>query len=405
MNLNRRVEMLARVLVCLVLWFAGSGAGHAQCARLGPESKRSALLSQPGETYTFVVRGSRKVLDLAREMHRPTAGFPDSASIDGIRAVAVATRVRALETLCLDPELEQIWYLHPAVDDVYVKTLLGVDHAIRTVPPPGVINLSLGPPIDALPLPGDPEEPMNVATKAAADRGLLAVFAIGNIPDFGQSPGPNPWCEPEWVVCVGAAHTDGQTLWKGSVVGERDVPETWPDVVAKGVDVISLWPSNIVKPVVRKRRDEADPVFRQTVPEDSWDLYTMMSGTSQAAAQVSRGASQVMYFVRMLAEDREVQPGGRAFALDVPSDHPSVAPGASRLTGEIVRRTSDSVEVEYRLVEPWKLVKQLLMDTAIPMPAYGQHEVGHGFVYPDYLDQQFGAYGVVDRSILPIKVQ
>jgi hypothetical protein len=63
------------------------------------------------------------------------------------------------------------------------------------------------------PLAGNDDEPMNAATKKASDNGFIIVMAIGNYFDGDNDGVVNPWCRPEWVICVGAASSDATKIW------------------------------------------------------------------------------------------------------------------------------------------------------------------------------------------------
>jgi hypothetical protein len=382
--------------------------GHAAlaCPRLGPEEKREALLAQADEAYAFIVRGDAPTLQRAVTAHVQGGDPVTPTPLPSVAGVAVRLRVRDAQALCTSQGLVQLWYLHPALADAYVKVMAGIDYAYRTLEPPSVLNLSLGPPVDAMPLPMHDNEPMHEATRVAADKGLMPVFAIGNIGADGESPGSNPWCAPAWVICVGAASADGSSLWDRSVRGNPTDRRTWPDVVAYGINVVSLWPSNLEKSEERRRRDQATPEFLARVRPEDRALYTVESGTSQAVPHVSRAAAQIILFVRSLAEEKGSQPRDKLFSLTMPETRwENIGRLQQRLAGEVVHRASGEVEVAYRLVEPWKLVKQLLIDTSRPVTGHALFEAGAGFVDPRFVEAQFGHYGVVDPRIFPVQVR
>jgi hypothetical protein len=102
--------------------------------------------------------------------------------------------------------------------------LLGLDWLIgRQV---DVINLSLG-----FTDPFDPDEPVQIATRTAAERQMVVVVAAGN-----DGPGQGTLQElaqPDWVLAVGATDPQGQLL-KRSSRGWPDGP--MPAVVSDGTD-------------------------------------------------------------------------------------------------------------------------------------------------------------------------
>lgn len=173
---------------------------------------------------------------------------------------------------------------------------------------------------------------------------------------------------------VSAPHRPMQRRFgRVSARGLASEPKTWPDMVANGIDVISTWPTNIPKPENRRRDDEANPVFQKSVPKDQWPHFSIESGTSQATAQVSRASAQIIAYVRNAAQQKgQVQAGDKLFSITVPRDRlAATGKRGPRLTGELhpIAGSTDT-EIIYRLVQPWRLVKQLLMDTAVPMPGF-----------------------------------
>jgi serine protease AprX len=186
----------------------------------------------------------------------------------------------------------------------------------------------------------DPFNPINIASKAAYDRGITVVFAAGN-----SGPGEdthNPYAKAPWVVSVAAGQHDG-TLVDFSSRGTKDVGgtftmdgEEWtwedrPTITAPGVNVIS---TKTVSPLTTISADtDAAMIETAYLP-----YYTVMSGTSMAAPHIA---------------------GIVALLLEA---NPLLSPAE---------------------------VKQLLQDTATNMPGYESWEVGAGYV---------NAYAAVDKA-------
>lgn len=85
--------------------------------------------------------------------------------------------------------------------------------------------------------PFDPEDPVNVASKAAVDAGMVVLFAAGN-----SGPGSNtlnPYSVAPWVIGVAAGNKDGQTLADFSSRGIFDDPLYQPTITAPGVNIVS----------------------------------------------------------------------------------------------------------------------------------------------------------------------
>lgn len=166
----------------------------------------------------------------------------------------------------------------------------------------------------------DPNDPVNVASKAAYDAGLTVVFAAGN-----EGPGDNtlnPYSVAPWVIGVAAGNKDGSTLADFSSRGIVGDPLYRPTITAPGVDIVSTRALNTVLPILGAPSDiNLDPAW---IP-----YYTTMSGTSMATPQVA---------------------GICALLL---SAKPSLTPAQ---------------------------IKAALVNTATPMPSYGPHQVGAGYV-------------------------
>jgi hypothetical protein len=141
-------------------------------------------------------------------------------------------------------------------------------------------------------------------------------------------------------------------------------------------------------------QDQASAAWR-ALPLDQQPGWAVMSGTSQATAQVSRAAAQVIYFFRnALLSTKNAKRDSTIFSLDIPRQRfESVSRHGRRLTGDVSHPSKDIVKVTYRAT-----------DTAVPMPKFRPQEVGAGFVSPDYIDAQFGRFEVGEPKVMPLKV-
>ncbi|KIL35477.1 peptidase S8 [Cohnella kolymensis] len=186
----------------------------------------------------------------------------------------------------------------------------------------------------------DPEDPVNVASKLAYDRGITVTFAAGN-----EGPAENtlnPYAKAPWVISVAAgdkqmklADFSSRGVKDGggtfTVDGESWTWEDRPTVTAPGVDIIS---TRVVAPVSSLAiADDAQNIDPLQLP-----YYTMMSGTSMATPHVA---------------------GIVALMLDA---NPALTPAQ---------------------------VKQILQDTATAMPGMEPWQVGAGYV---------NAYAAVERA-------
>jgi subtilisin family serine protease len=155
-----------------------------------------------------------------------------------------------------------------------------------------VINNSFGGSFE----PFKPDDPMNKATKAATDAGIVVVFAQGN---DGDEMTMNNEATPPWVIAV-AAGTQARGLTDFTSGGiDADVVEPTnfsandlagdprrplrmglyhPSVVALGEFVVGPRAANTIVPVLGARHDVALPPGQQA-------FYTIMSGTSMASPE------------------------------------------------------------------------------------------------------------------------
>jgi serine protease AprX len=141
----------------------------------------------------------------------------------------------------------------------------------------------------------DPDDPVSVATKAVADRGVAVVFASGNSGAGDSQASLNPFSQSPWVISVAAGTldrrrgdfssnglvddnskpvgigADGHTSFTGDRIGL-----VHPDVTAPGVDISSTC-------------NPAGTVIGQCPPGSN----TTASGTSMASPHIA-GAAAVL---------------------------------------------------------------------------------------------------------------
>jgi serine protease AprX len=128
----------------------------------------------------------------------------------------------------------------------------------------------------------DPDDPVNVATRALYDAGISVVFAAGN---HGPSPDTlNPYAVAPWVIGVGSTTKDGTT----STFSSRGIFEELlyhPTLVAPGEGIVAAKAGLVEH--VGGTTGVLDPTGGTTIPPEFQNDYTVSSGTSFAAPHVS----------------------------------------------------------------------------------------------------------------------
>jgi len=146
--------------------------------------------------------------------------------------------------------------------------------------------------------PFDPNEPLNKATKAAADAGIVVVFAQGN---DGDEMTMNSNATAPWVIAVAAATQKGgladfssggldadvvdpQTFAVNDLAGDPRHPLQMgayhPSIAALGEYVVGPRAAGTIVPLLDARHDTALPAGDQV-------RYTIMSGTSMASPEAA----------------------------------------------------------------------------------------------------------------------
>ena len=200
-----------------------------------------------------------------------------------------------------------------------------------------VINNSWGGSLDADGL--DPNNPINVATRAAHDRNIVVVFAAGNAGDTPTSI--NPYSTMPWTVSVAAGVKQGLgspadfssrgvdngtgTDVAGMPADPQSQPNLRPDIAAPGVDIKSarlrgagLTNTLGTVPVVGNDLTTIPPAF---LP-----YYTTSQGTSFACPHVS-GVVALMLEANPLLTPDDVVTILRATANPMPFDERVVGAG------------------------------------------------------------------------------
>ena len=129
----------------------------------------------------------------------------------------------------------------------------------------------------------DPNDPLNRASKAAADAGITVVFAAGN---DGQASGNvfNRYAWPSWVVSVGGGTKLG-TLGDYSSAGDA---LHHPDLIAPGSFIASTRAlTGVVTNANSSPFDLTDPMNPRIIAPEHTLHYTAAIGTSMSAPHVA----------------------------------------------------------------------------------------------------------------------
>jgi serine protease AprX len=128
----------------------------------------------------------------------------------------------------------------------------------------------------------DPDDPVNVATRALYDAGIVVVFAAGN---HGPAPDSlNPYAVAPWVVGVGSTDAEGR-LSEFSSRGVYEELLYHPKLVAPGEKIVGARAGLVDE--VDGIAGILDPSGGASVPAEHAQFYTVSSGTSFAAPHVA----------------------------------------------------------------------------------------------------------------------
>lgn len=168
----------------------------------------------------------------------------------------------------------------------------------------------------------DPENPVNVATKAVHDAGITVVFASGN--SGSTTDTLNTYSVAPWVIGVASGDKDGKTV---SFFSSRGIPGDkfyHPTLTAPGYLIVS--DRALTGSTTNGSTTPTDPIY---VPPQYLPYYTTASGTSMAAPHVA---------------------GAIALLLQA---NPSLTPD---------------------------VIKRVLVNTATPMPGFQEYAAGAGYL-------------------------
>jgi hypothetical protein len=127
--MRMRYKLVNAIVGTALACFTDVTFANPECgAKLGPGDKRIALLGQPDEIYSFIIRGDLGVLNAARARSSATEEVPQSVELPVIEGVGFSIRVRDALELCSLAGLRQIWYLRPRVAGLYIRVVQSIEY-------------------------------------------------------------------------------------------------------------------------------------------------------------------------------------------------------------------------------------------------------------------------------------
>lgn len=299
------------------------------------------------------------------------------------------------------------FHVHRSDFSSYLPILRSLDSLADQVEPIlASISLSPGP------LPFEPREPVNYASRIVTTMGHVVVFAAGN--DGPEERTLSPWSVAPWVIGVGAATKNGDALLPESSVGDPTDSRYRPTVVAPGETVVPLREEGssahgTMIGLVLIGKDYAG----RNLP-DCKDVP--FRGTSVAAPKVSRICMFILFILKVfLSVDLYLKRVlGKKGLGNIPAvvsiekaaadvlgrggiDDPDfgvlhgVSPAALApmfaFFARLSVRGAYPAEFNWPATQatpfPTSVMKEMLKSMARPMPGYSPHQVGAGFVDED----------------------
>ena len=148
----------------------------------------------------------------------------------------------------------------------------------------------------------DAEHPVNVASKALHDAGIVVVFANGN--DGPDPNSQNRWTPWPWVITAGASTKDGR-LASFSSRGIFGSPTVHPTILTPGTGgpADKGYTSDIIAARAKTNIAENGLNADTQIPASFLPNYTQISGTSMAAPHLSGVIANILEADRTLTPD------------------------------------------------------------------------------------------------------
>ena len=368
--------------------------------KLHPESARASLTGTEPAPFILLVRPAAWASPEALLQANARPWFPGGLranSLELIHGFTISATAEQVNALATHDEVLAIWSIPTPLFPAYANIIKSIEYYLEQNPAGGPIECEPRPSPEFLPMSYEPEEPMNLATKAAFDRGCLTVFSVGNAGPAQDTL--NPWGLAPWVIGVGATSEDGSLLWKESSRGRPGDAIYHPTVVAPGIDILTTHPSGVPKgPELLEAEKRTG--FYDKVPREKWPLYTVVTGTSFAAGHVTRIVTQLYFFLTQ-AEHEAAAGGASSFEIEYPF---AMKPDPSERRAGTVIPDPTHFKVKYPAKRDPAVIRQIVIDAAQPVPGTQFHESGGGFVQFELIGELFGKYGLANPMLMPLKV-
>lgn len=306
----------------------------------------------------------------------------------GILPVEMTSESRLTELLSGQRWVQGVKIVEGKMTEVYAYLLRGLEQAIlipEKVPESKdlwqVVPITLGP----VPLyPYDSNEPMNVATRQAAEHGVTVIVAAGNEARLVQENSLNPWSVAPWVIGVGATNDEGTQLLEVSSRGEAGQPYDAPTVVALGETTSAFGGLNHGHQVALQEIEQAPPgsVTTAVVGSSVYNYVKDREGRI-GVCNIKDGVASPVVPLETVKEMLEQEHAARVQKLRGTS---FAAEYVAAICNRIVKHIQPRLP-NLPCHERPKLVKTVLEDMAQPFGNLPPWEIGKGFVSHEIAEQ------------------
>lgn len=219
-------------------------------------------------------------------------------------------------------------------------------------------NMILGMPIQTSPY-KKIDYRIRTELKRGISKGAIIVIPAGNYGPMINTM--NPWSRLSNLIIVGGAKNDGSDLCEFSSRGIPNSKYSGPTIVCPSEDLIGMTHSGITQLIEEKEkklhlftRERFEEQINKKISDEEWEevlkKYVIGTGTSQAVEYLVKMITWIIYYRRQ-----------RGFLSDI------------------------------------KSVKNILIDMAVPISGYNNHEIGAGFVSLEILNNYLA---LINRSII-----